>query len=103
MKSESIKNHENSCDFILRLAKTSVNYIIQGDRPYTDKTYIPSLTKKDMMSETVEGCRSYYELRHSLQQIGIDTKVTKKFGLTNDFIEFNPVSKTLTFNHSIQR
>lgn len=96
---DTIRKHEKACESIFKMAKTSVNYIIRGERNFIDKKDIPYFYTTQLMSQTVEGCLSFYKLRHSLQELGIETKVVEKFGRTEDQIEFNPVSKTLTFIH----
>ncbi len=96
---DTIKHHENACELILRMAKTSINYVILKEHNDVDKRIIPFSITGQMLSKTVEGCRSFYELRHSLQQIGIETKVVKKVARDEDNIQFDPISKTLTFEH----
>lgn len=94
-----MKKHEKSCESIFKMAKTSIQKVIQEEKNFIDKKDIPFFYTTQMMSQTVEGCLSFYKLRHSLQELGIETKVVEKFGRTEDQIEFNPVSKTLTFIH----
>jgi hypothetical protein len=96
---DTIKHHEKACELILRMAKTSINYVILKEHNDVDKRIIPFSITRKMLSKTVEGCRSFYELRHSLQQIGIETKVVKKVAIDEDNIQFDPISKTLTFEH----